>query len=133
MPSCRFKHLEGDAMDGQLLRNAGVAKADAIIVGNAHDADPKDVSLLLCMLSFPHGQGHAVQLELVLRAFFCTFCGLLHSSDMQTCKHIAAAAAAASFTTADGRLGADSYCCFHSSTVLSKPPKCTQVNPEKLP
>lgn len=46
MPSCRFKHLEGDAMDGQLLRNAGIAKADAVIVGNAHDADPKDVSLL---------------------------------------------------------------------------------------
>lgn len=45
MPSCRFKHLEGDAMDGQLLRNAGIAKADAVIVGNAHDADPKDVSL----------------------------------------------------------------------------------------
>ena len=47
MPSCRFKHMEGNVMDGQLLRNAGVAKADAVIVGNAHDADPKDVSLLL--------------------------------------------------------------------------------------
>lgn len=46
MPSCRFKHMQGDAMDGQQLRNAGVAKADAVIIGNAHDADPKDVSLL---------------------------------------------------------------------------------------
>ncbi len=44
MPSCRFKHLEGDAMDGQVLRNAGIINADAIIIGNAHDADPKDVS-----------------------------------------------------------------------------------------
>ncbi len=43
MPSCRFKHVEGDAMDGQILRNAGVVDADAIILGNAHDADPKDV------------------------------------------------------------------------------------------
>lgn len=31
-------------MDGQVLRNAGVINADAIIIGNAHDADPKDVS-----------------------------------------------------------------------------------------
>ena len=45
MPSCRFRHMEGDAMDGQLLRNADIAKADAIILGNAHDADPKDVSV----------------------------------------------------------------------------------------
>lgn len=60
MPSCRFKHLEGDAMDGQLLRNAGIAKADAVIVGNATDADPKDVSLLLWMVPLQHGQGHAV-------------------------------------------------------------------------
>lgn len=44
MPSCRFKHLEGDSMDGQVLRNAGIINADAIIIGNAHDADPKDVS-----------------------------------------------------------------------------------------
>ena len=43
MPSCRFKHLEGDSMDGQVLRNAGIINADAIIIGNAHDADPKDV------------------------------------------------------------------------------------------
>lgn len=57
MPSCRFRHLQGDAMDGQLLRNAGIAKADAVIVGNAHDADPKDVSLLLCVISSPYGQG----------------------------------------------------------------------------
>ncbi|KAL0047458.1 hypothetical protein WJX82_003858 [Trebouxia sp. C0006] len=42
MPSCRFKHLEGDSMDGQVLRNAGIINADAIIIGNAHDADPKD-------------------------------------------------------------------------------------------
>ena len=45
MPSCRFKHMQGDAMDSQLLRNAGIDKADAVIVGNAHDADPKDVSM----------------------------------------------------------------------------------------
>ena len=44
MPSCRFKHTEGDAMDGQVLRNANIVDADAIILGNAHDADPKDVS-----------------------------------------------------------------------------------------
>ncbi len=31
-------------MDGQVLRNAGIINADAIIIGNAHDADPKDVS-----------------------------------------------------------------------------------------
>ncbi|KAA6419289.1 MAG: hypothetical protein FRX49_10813 [Trebouxia sp. A1-2] len=42
LPRCRFKHLEGDSMDGQVLRNAGVINADAIIIGNAHDADPKD-------------------------------------------------------------------------------------------
>lgn len=42
MPSCRFKHTEGDAMDGQVLRNANIVDADAIILGNAHDADPKD-------------------------------------------------------------------------------------------
>ncbi|KAL3139211.1 hypothetical protein ABBQ32_005982 [Trebouxia sp. C0010 RCD-2024] len=42
MPSCRFKHMQGDAMDSQLLRNAGIDTADAVIVGNAHDADPKD-------------------------------------------------------------------------------------------
>ena len=51
MPSCRFKHLQGDAMDGQLLRNAGIAKADAVIVGNARDANPKDVSLLLLLVT----------------------------------------------------------------------------------
>ncbi len=48
MPSCRFKHLEGDSMDGQVLRNAGIINADAIIIGNAHDADPKDVSHPSC-------------------------------------------------------------------------------------
>ena len=48
MPSCRFKHMEGDSMDGQVLRNAGIINADAIIIGNAHDADPKDVSHLSC-------------------------------------------------------------------------------------
>ena len=31
-------------MDGQVLRNANIVDADAIILGNAHDADPKDVS-----------------------------------------------------------------------------------------
>lgn len=39
-------------MDGQLLRNAGIDKADAVIVGNAHDADPKDVSMRTALCRF---------------------------------------------------------------------------------
>lgn len=46
--------MQGDAMDSQLLRNAGIDTADAVIVGNAHDADPKDVSMRTAPTS--HGQ-----------------------------------------------------------------------------
>lgn len=44
LPSISFRHLAGDAMDKKLLDQAEVSNADAIIMGVAHDSNPKDVS-----------------------------------------------------------------------------------------
>ena len=44
LPSITFRHIAGDAMDKAVLDKAEVKNADAIIMGVAHDADPKDVS-----------------------------------------------------------------------------------------
>ena len=46
LPSIKFRHIAGDAMDKGVLDQADVSNADAIIMGVAHDADPKDVSTL---------------------------------------------------------------------------------------
>ena len=44
LPSITFRHLAGDPMDKKILDDAEVSNADAIIMGVAHDANPKDVS-----------------------------------------------------------------------------------------
>ena len=53
LPSVKFNHIEGDAMDKKVLDKAKVSKADAIIMGVAHDTNPKDVSALTVLTDNP--------------------------------------------------------------------------------